>query len=519
MATIKTILPPEQVRTLLRIAPYCRVSSGSDDQQHSFAAQVQYYTELVQKHPDWELVDIYADEGITGTSTERREEFQRLMQDCARGKIDRIITKSVSRFARNTVDCLSAVRQLSAMGVSVLFEKEQIDTAAMSSEIMLAMIGTQAQDESISISTNMRWSYEKRMKNGSFITNCAPHGYRLKDGELLIEPQEAEVIKTIFQMFLSGVSRVRIAKFLNQNGITHGGENARWNDFAIGYILENEKYAGDALLQKTYTPNTLASRSIPNRGERKRYYIEYSHTPIISKEDYKKAQYLLQNNNRKNRTHSRYLLSHLLRCPYCGYTYRRVGEGEGAYWKCGYRGAYASPCPPIRIDEEDILMTLGRMLEILKENLDSILKPTISKLEQARAKINGTTAKVYEIDCEIAVLSRKLHNIARLQTAGILDPADFTAQNGIVNQQITALRRKRSALLNQSEDSDNLKKLEEVCDTLEIWEPGEKLEQSILYKIVDKITVLSESELSIQLLGGLTLHEQLPEKKRRCIRT
>ena len=164
-------------------------------------------------------------------------------------------------------------------------------------------------------------------------------------------------------------------------------------------------------------------------------------------------------------------------------------------------------------------MTLGRMLEILKENLDSILKPAISKLEQARAKINGTTAKVYEIDCEIAVLSRKLHNIARLQTAGILDPADFAAQNGIVNQQITALRRKRSALLNQSEDSDNLKKLEEVCDTLEIWEPGEKLEQSTLCKIVDKITVLSKSELSIQLLGGLTLHEQLPEKKRRCIRT
>lgn len=519
MATVKTILPPEQIRTLLRIAPYCRVSSGSDDQQHSFAAQVQYYTELVQKHPEWELVDIYADEGITGTSTERREEFQRLMQDCARGKIDRIITKSVSRFARNTVDCLSAVRQLSAMGVSVLFEKEQIDTAKMSSEIMLAMSGIQAQDESISISTNMRWSYEKRMKNGSFITNCAPYGYRLKNGELLIEPQEAEVIKTIFQMFLSGVSRVRIAKFLNQNGITHDGENARWNDFAIGYILENEKYAGDALLQKTFTPNTLASRSIPNRGERKRYYIEYSHAPIIPKEDYEKAQYLLQHNNRQNRTHSRYLLSHLLRCSHCGYTYRRVGEGEGAYWKCGYRGAYASPCPPVRIDEEDILMTLGRMLEILKENLDSILKPAISKLEQARAKINGTTAKVYEIDCEIAVLSRKLHNIARLQTAGILDPADFAAQNGIVNQQITALRRKRSALLNQSEDSDNLKKLEEVCDTLEIWEPGEKLEQSTLCKIVDKITVLSKSELSIQLLGGLTLHEQLPEKKRRCIRT
>ena len=201
MPNVKTLLPEikEEVRKI-RVAAYCRVSTESDDQKDSFSAQVEYYTNLIDANPAWELVDIYADEGISGVSMTRRDEFNRMLRDCRQGKIDRVITKSVSRFARNTIDCLSSVRMLSELGVSVLFEKEKIDTAKMSGEMLLALSGTQAQDESISISGNVRWSYERRMRNGDFVGNVAPFGYRLVNGTLVVNEPEAEIVRKIFDM-------------------------------------------------------------------------------------------------------------------------------------------------------------------------------------------------------------------------------------------------------------------------------------------------------------------------------
>ena len=192
MPTVRTILPQKTNEVpILRVAAYCRVSSDSEDQQHSFGAQTEYYTKLIDENPFWTLADIYADEGISGTSLKHREEFKRMIDDCKRGKIDRVLTKSVSRFARNTVDCLEHVRLLSSLGISILFEKEQIDTAKMPSEVILAFMSAQAQDESTSISGNLRWSYEKRMKNGSFVGCGAPFGYRLVSGGLVIHEEEA----------------------------------------------------------------------------------------------------------------------------------------------------------------------------------------------------------------------------------------------------------------------------------------------------------------------------------------
>ncbi len=251
MPTVKTLLPQTQTEAkLLRVAAYCRVSSDSTDQEHSFAAQVKYYTEMIGKNPAWTLADIYSDEGISGTSTGKREDFNRLIADCKRGKIDRVLTKSVSRFARNTVDCLNTVRLLSSLGVSILFEKEQIDTCKMSSEILLAMTGTQAQDESISISGNMRWSYEKRMKSGRYICCRAPYGYDFADGTLSINEKEAKIVRDIFRMFLSGTGKQKIATILNEQQVPRRYGKDKWYHFTIDYILRNERYMGDALLQK-----------------------------------------------------------------------------------------------------------------------------------------------------------------------------------------------------------------------------------------------------------------------------
>ena len=210
MASKIITIEPSAVQKKIRVAAYCRVSSSSEDQLHSFAAQVQYYTKYISSNDKMELVDIYADEGLTGTKTEHRDEFNRMIADCRKGKIDRVLTKSLSRFARNTADALMYARLLRENGVSILFEKENIDTAYMSSELLLALSGAQAQEESISISKNMRWSIERRMKNGTFLASSTPYGYKIENGEFVIVEEEAEIVRLIFKSYLSGMGKKKL---------------------------------------------------------------------------------------------------------------------------------------------------------------------------------------------------------------------------------------------------------------------------------------------------------------------
>ncbi len=248
--TITKIMPNAEDTPKLRIAAYCRVSTDSSDQVHSFAAQVKYYTEMIEKLSDSTLVDIYADEGISARGTAKREDFNRLIADCKKGRIDRVITKSVSRFARNTVDCLQTVRMLSQLGVTICFEKEQIDTASMTSEVLLALSATQAQDESISHGNNIRWSYTNAMKSGNFLGTIATYGYTLIDrGTVRINEEEAAVVRMMKDMYLSGIGLYKIAEYLNEHSIKRRNGKL-WNAMSVRYVLTNERYVGDALLQK-----------------------------------------------------------------------------------------------------------------------------------------------------------------------------------------------------------------------------------------------------------------------------
>ena len=243
----------------LRVAAYTRVSSDSDDQLNSFAAQNRYYAELISGKAEWRMVDIYADEGITGTSAAKREDFQRMMADCRRGLIDQILVKSISRFARNTKDCLEAVRELKELGVNVRFEREGIDTANVSSELITAIYAAFAQKESESISGNMRWSYQRRMESGEFNTCRAPWGFRLDGKSLAVHEEEAEIVRRIFLEYLSGRNPREIAEILNAEDTS----GRIWKYKAVDYILQNERYAGNALLQKRYTtaPSPSSRRS------------------------------------------------------------------------------------------------------------------------------------------------------------------------------------------------------------------------------------------------------------------
>lgn len=234
----------EIVARKLRVAAYARVSSSSEDQLNSYRVQNQYYSELISGNPDWEMVDIYADEGITGTSVEKREDFQRMMQDCRKGKIDRILVKSVSRFARNTKDCLAAVRELKELGVSVQFEEQGIDTSKVSSEMVTAIMASLAQKQSESISGNVQWGIEKRMRAGKLITCKAPYGYRLNKGRLQIDETEAVAIREIFAMYLDGFNRKEIAQHLKNKKVPTRSEVPEWTEKTIWHILHNENMQG-----------------------------------------------------------------------------------------------------------------------------------------------------------------------------------------------------------------------------------------------------------------------------------
>ena len=293
MAQVQVIQPYQpQGEVVEKVAAYCRVSTDSKDQLNSYRTQIGYYTNFIAQHPGWALVDIYADEGITGTSLEKRDEFKRMLQDCRAGKITRILVKSVSRFARNTLELIETTRELKDLGVVVVFEEQGIDTAQMLGEMQLTLLAMAAQEESTSISKNVRWSYQKRMENGEFITTYAPFGYRLEKGVLIPEPEEARVVCAIFTLFLSGRGALAIAKELNQNQIPTR-QGGKWGRSSVEYLLKNERYIGDAIVQKRYRTPTIPTTRRVNHGELPMYHIHGCHEPIITKEDFEQVQRLI----------------------------------------------------------------------------------------------------------------------------------------------------------------------------------------------------------------------------------
>ena len=266
MAQVQVIQPYQpQSEELEKVAAYCRVSTDSKDQLNSYRTQIGYYTNFIAQHPGWELVDINADEGITGTSLEKRDEFKRMLQDCRAGKIQRVLVKSVSRFARNTLELIETTRELKDLGVVVVFEEQGIDTAQMLGEMQLTLLAMAAQEESTSISKNMRWSIQKRMDAGTYLGNTSPYGYRLEDGQLKIEETEAAVVRRIFEMRLSGMGQVAITQELNRQGI-HPRDGKPWTVYRVRYILSNERYIGDSLFQKKYIADPLSHKSVRNHG-------------------------------------------------------------------------------------------------------------------------------------------------------------------------------------------------------------------------------------------------------------
>lgn len=346
----------------LRVAAYCRVSTDSEEQLNSYNAQITYYTEKIAATPEWTMVRLYADEGITGTSMKRRKEFLKMLRDCDRGKIDLIITKSVSRFGCNTLDGLDTVRRLKRKGIGVFFEKENVNTLYMDNEMILTFMMSQAQAESESPSGNVKWGHRRNFKDGKVYYHYASFlGYRKgADGLPEIDPDEAAVVRRIFARYLMGQSVRQICRDLTADGIKTAQGGDSWHDSVVQNMLKNEKYIGDALLQKTYMADLFTHEQRKNMGELPKYYVHECHPAIIDREIFQRVQEELARRSSLRKTSSKtktelgkycgkYVLSELLVCGECGSPYRRViwsrPEGKRVVWRCINR---LSPPPGTR---------------------------------------------------------------------------------------------------------------------------------------------------------------------------
>lgn len=390
----------EENKPKLRVAAYCRVSTDSDEQAGSYEVQVQHYTEYIGRNKEWELAGIYADDGISGTNTKKREGFNEMINDCMDGKIDMIITKSISRFARNTIDCLKFVRQLREKNIAIIFEKENINTLEASGELLLTIMASLAQQESASLSQNIKLGLQFRYQEGKVQVNHEHFLGYTKDakGNLIVDKKEAKVVKRIFREYLEGASFRDIAMGLERDHIKTGGKRYKWHMSTVRGILQNEKYIGDALLQKTITTDFIEKTRIKNDGTVPQYYVKNSQEAIIPRDVFTQVQEeILRRANmtsgrdgQKRRIYSsRYALSSICTCMKCGDIYRRVvwnNRGQkSVVWRCCTRmekGPSACSAPTIPEEElqQAVVDAMDTVLEcsndvknILEENILEVI--------------------------------------------------------------------------------------------------------------------------------------------------
>lgn len=493
----------------LRVCAYARVSSDSADQLNSFAAQVRYYTNLIAGNEDWTLVDIYADRGITGTSTAKRTEFQRMMEDCRKGKIDRILVKSLSRFARNTQDCIAALRELRQLGVTVVFEKEHINTSTMANEMLISMMSAFAQEKSVSISKNMRKGIQMRMQNGTYRAPCAPFGYRLGDHGFVIETGEAEIVKRIFREFINGKSTSSIAAELQQEAVPKRYGNPIWTKKGVTYILSNEKYVGDELLQKSITAEVFPYRRALNNGQAKQYYKEMAHEPIISRNTFAHAQSLLTQ-RRSQFGHSQKIhssaLTKILVCGHCGAPLYHRFVNKRDVWVCSHHLNQSAACPLSPVAEDELTESFNRLVFKLTDASDSILKTYLTQLHCIQERTASFQPEIAALHQQVAQLLEQSHTLNRLMARGCIDSAFFIAHSNTIQQNLDkvkdVLARQRETDLIK-EQIDNTLHLQDVLSTINPFEENASRIPEVVFLIK-----ISENHVIFHLSNDLELREE-----------
>ena len=511
----------------LRVAAYCRVSTDDEEQLNSYEAQIAYYTEFIAKNPKWKFAGVYADEGITGTSTLKRKNFLRLMNDCERGKIDLILTKSISRFARNTVDSLSWVRKLRAMNIGVYFEEQAIDSLKAENEMLIGLFSVIAQAESENISANVRWGVQQKMKSGSYRSNFQCFGYKKgTDGVPQIVPAQAEVVREIYDRFLDGLSLDQIQQHLQSMQAVSMNGGTSWNKKTIDSILKNEKYAGDLLLQKTFIADPISKRTKKNRGELPKYLVSNNHPAIIPREKFNAVQIEIARRGSKHKRSGKtkteqgkysgkYALSELLICGECGSHFKRNGKKnpDGTYtyyWRCINRsenGRKACSCGGL--EEKKLQKTICECLNEMFTRRDETVRLLRENLRYAVSD-NDVDSDVYQIERQILVLQEEAESWMRMVSTTTGDTEKYYELIQINFDRVRDLRQQieiaRGRAQTDAAVNDAVNRLTQLFDSENV--SFEEFDDVIIRRLVECIRVMPKDRVILTTKGGLQIERQ-----------
>lgn len=512
----------------LRVAPYCRVSSKKDEQLNSYEAQIEYYTEKVNENPDWTMVRLYADEGITGTSTRKRKQFNQMIRDCEKGKIDLVITKSVSRFCRNTLDGLDYIRRLKRHGVGVLFEKENVNTLYMDNEMILTFMMSQAQAESESLSSNVKWGHRKNFMDGKVYYHYDNFlGYRKgPDGQPVIDEEQAAVVRRIFARYLMGHSTRRICADLMADGLKTARGSEKWSDSSIRGILRNEKYVGDALLQKTYSADLFTHQQKKNNGELPKYYVHECHPAIIDRATFQKVQEEIVRRTSIRKTSSRtktelgkfsgkYVLADLLVCSECGSPYRRVlwmpGGVKRYVWRCINRlehGKRICKCSPT-LEEPDLhAAVVSAMNEMFSQRIaKETLRDCIADVLAGEEKELTLPA----IESQLKQHRERQFKLFELAAGAGVDCTDYDEDLHQVNLAITKLMAKKVELEHKQQmETEFQRRMNKLGNTLDQSDSAiDRFDEVSVRQLISNIRVISKEQITVRFRDGTEIEQSI----------
>ena len=518
------------IRRQLRVAAYCRVSTDDEEQLTSYEAQQNYYTDKIMTNQDWTMAGIFADEGITGTSARKRPEFLRMIRLCKQKKIDIILTKSISRFARNTVDCLNYIRALRELGIAVIFEKENINTLEADSEILITMLGAFAQAESESISANVRWGKRQAMREGKAIIQYDRlYAYQKgEDGKPQIIPDQAEVVQSIYKQYLAGASLRMIKDRLEAEQIPNAAGNARWTITAVRSILSNEKYCGDVLLQKSFVSDCINRKVIRNTGQLPMYLVQNHHEGIVDRKTFHAVQAEMARRNagkspsKKNASTgmtsyaSKYALSERLVCGECGTLYRRCTwtcKGQKRIvWRCvsrlDYGKKYCHHSPTL--DEAPLQRAILAAINSAMSNKDHLIRQLQSAMELELAPMPGDHMSLADIEQRLQELGEQVREIVA-KAAATKEVQVHAPLLKEIADEMDALKKKRALIESQRQTHEHaFRRIEIATDAME-QAPAHITEwdESLIRQLVDTVKVHSAEKITVYLRGGVQIEQSM----------
>ena len=513
---IKAKQTPAAEKAKLRVAAYCRVSTDSDAQLESLEAQKQHYESYIACRDDWTFAGLYYDEGITGTKKDKRPELMRMIRDCEAGKIDFVITKSISRFSRNTTDCLEMVRKLLALNIPIYFEKENLNTGSMESELFLAILSSMAEGESVSISENSKWSIQKRFKNGTFKISYPPYGYDWDGEQMVVNPEQAENVRWIFDQVLAGRGTQDIAKDLNAKGICTKKGN-RWTAHTVRTLIVNEKYTGDVIFQKTYTDSQF-NRHV-NYGERDQYALTDHHEAIVSREVFAAAGEVIRQHSKEKgivkgcgKYLNRYCFSGKIICSECGDVFKRrthyCSEYKYIVWTCSTHLDDKSKCSMKFIHDDALKAAFVTMINKLIFARKLILKPYVQALRKGNN--DDSLHRIQELQTLLMENSQQKERLTGFMAQGYIDQILYNEEMNTLLAQADRYNAEIEMLSNSVKgDASHIQAATSLLRFTEKSSMLDTFDEELFQETVSRIRVLSRQKIAFELKCGLTLTERM----------